>query len=304
MSLSGVRMAMAKLGKVEIADGRLAVIIGALNLSPDSFYRKSIVRGRGALLSRAREMVEQGASIIDVGAMGTGPRSKPVPPEKEMRELIPAIKALASELDVPISADTQRAEVAEAAIGAGAAVINDISGLKADSKMAEVITRTGCSALLMATRHAPGDVYEIGEIKRALKGSLNICRKHGISLNRVVIDPAIGYWPARLARLGSSANKRLRGYPYSFATFLDLRILARLRELKSLGSPICVGISRKSFIGGVLGLPRPEERLMGSLAAAAIAVLNGASAVRTHDVRETLQAVRLAEAIRDVGGRT
>jgi len=297
-------MSEAKLGRVRIGGSAPVVVVGVVNLSSDSFYRGSIVRGRGALLSRAREMVEQGASIIDVGAMGTGPRSKTVSSDKEMRELIPAIKALASELDVPISADTQRAEVAEAAIGAGAAVINDISGLKADSKMAEVITMTGCSALLMATRHAPGDVYEIGEIKRALKGSLNICRKHGISLNRVVIDPAIGYWPARLARLGSSANKRLRGYPYSFAAFLDLRILARLRELKSLGSPICVGISRKSFIGGVLGLPRPEERLMGSLAAAAIAVLNGASAVRTHDVRETLQAVRLAEAIRDVGGRT
>jgi len=297
-------MAMAKLGKVEIADGRPAVIIGALNLSPDSFYRESIVRGGGAVVKRAREMVEQGASIIDIGAMGTGPRSKPVSPEKEMRELIPAIRALAGEFDVPISADTQRAEVAEAAIGAGAAVINDISGLKADPEMAAVIARAKCSALLMATKHAPGDVYETGEIKQALKGSLDICRTHGIPFNRVVIDPAIGYWPARLARFSSSTNKRLRGYPYSFATFLDLRILARLRELKSLGPPICVGISRKSFIGGVLGLPRPEERLVGSLAATAIAVLNGASAVRTHDVRETLQAVRLAEAIRDAGGRT
>jgi dihydropteroate synthase len=297
-------MAMARLGDVGVGDGRPVMIIGALNLSPDSFYRESIVRSVTDAVRRAREMVEQGASVIDIGAMSTGPRSKPIPAKREMHELIPAVKSLTKTLDVPISADTQRAEVAEAAIGAGAAVVNDISGLKADSKMAEVITRTGCSALLMATRHAPGDVYEIGEIKRALKGSLNICREHGISLNRVVIDPAIGYWPARLARLGSSANKRLRGYPYSFAAFLDLRILARLRELKSLGSPICVGISRKSFIGGVLGLPRPEERLMGSLAAAAIAVLNGASAVRTHDVRETLQAVRLAEAIRDVGGRT
>ena len=297
-------MAMARLGDVGVGDGRPVMVIGALNLSPDSFYRESIVRSVTDAVRRAREMVEQGASVIDVGAMGTGPRSKPVSPEKEMRELIPAIKALAGELDVPISADTQRAEVAEAAIGAGAAVVNDISGLKADPKMAEVIARTGCSALLMATRHSPGDVYEIGEIKRALRGSLNICREHGISPNRVVIDPAIGYWPARLARLGPSAKKRVSKQPYSLAAFLDLRILARLRELKSLGPPICVGVSRKSFIGGVLSLPCPEECLVGSLAATAIAVLNGASAVRTHDVRETLQAVRLAKAIRDAGGKT
>ncbi|MDI6643172.1 MAG: dihydropteroate synthase [Candidatus Hodarchaeaceae archaeon] len=296
-------MAMAKLGKVEIADGGPAVIIAVLNLSPDSFYRESIVCGGDAAVKRASEMVEQGASVIDVGAMGTGPRSKPISAERERHELIPIIRALARELDIPISADTQRAEIAEAAIGAGATVVNDISGLKADPQMAEVIARAGCSALLMATKHAPGDVYKIEEIKRALKGSLNICREHGISLNRVVIDPAIGYWPARLARLGLRARRPLKGQPYNLATLLDLRILARLGELKSLNRPICVGISRKSFIGGVLDLPRPEDRLIGSLAATAIAVLNGASVVRTHDVRETLQAVRLAEAIRNAGGR-
>lgn len=296
-------MAETKLGRVRVGGSAPVVIIGVINLSPDSFYRGSVVRGRSDILRRAREMVEQGADVIDVGAMGTGPKSKPVSAEREMRELIPAIKTLASQLDVPISADTQRAEVAEAAIEAGAAVINDISGLKGDARMAEVIAGASCSALLMAAKSAPGDVYEIAEIKRALKGSLDICRTHGIPLNQVVIDPAVGFWPARLARLGSLAKKKLRGSPYTFATFLDLKILAELKELKCLGPPICVGVSRKSFIGGVLGLPRPEDRLTGSLAATAIAVLNGASAVRTHDVRETLQAVRLAEAVRDAGVR-
>jgi len=296
-------MAETKLGRVRVGGSAPVVIAGVINLSPDSFYGGSVVRGKSDILRRAREMVEQGASIIDVGAMGTGPKSKPISTEREMRELIQAIKTLASQLDIPVSADTQRAEVAEAAIEAGATVINDISGLKGDARMAEVIADAGCSLLMMAARSAPGDVYEISEIKEALKGSLDICRDHKIPLNRVVIDPAIGYWPARLARLGSPAKRRLRGCSYSFATFLDLRILARLGELKSLGPPICVGISRKSFIGGVLGLPRPEDRLVGSLAATAIAVLNGASAVRTHDVRETLQAVRLAEAILDAGMR-
>ncbi len=296
-------MAETKLGRVRVGGSAPVVIAGVINLSPDSFYGGSVVRGKSDILRRAREMVEQGADIIDVGAVGTGPKSKPVSTEREMRELIPAIKTLVSQLDVPVSADTQRAEVAEAAIESGATVINDISGLKGDARMAEVIADAGCSLLLMAARSAPGDVYEISEIKEALKSSLGICRDHKIPLNRVVIDPAIGHWPARLARLGSLAKKRLRGCPYTFATFFDLRILARLGELKSLGPPICVGISRKSFIGGVLGLPRPEDRLVGSLAATAIAVLNGASAVRTHDVRETLQAVRLAEAIRDAGMR-
>ncbi len=291
-------MAEARLGHVKVGGNAPVVIVGAINLSPDSFYGESIVRGRAALLRRAREMVEQGANTIDVGAMGTGPKSRPISTKREMRELVPAIKSLASQLDVPISADTQRAEVAEAAIEAGATIINDISGLKTDQKMVEVIADAGCSALLMATRHAPGDVYEIGEIKQALGESLSICRKHGIHLNRVVLDPAIGYWPARLARLGSPAKKHLGKNGYNMATLLDLRILTGLKQLKSLGRPLCVGISRKSFVGDVLNLPRAEDRLVGSLAATAIAVLNGADVVRTHDPAETLQAVCMTEAIK------
>jgi len=168
--------------------------------------------------------------------------------------------------------------------------------------MAEVIADAGCSALIMATRRAPGDVYETDEIKLALKESLHICKKSGVPLNRVVLDPAIGYWPARLARFGHRAKKRARDSRYKVVTLIDLKILARLQELKSLGCPLCVGISRKSFLGDVLKLPKPEDRLIGSLAATAIAVLNGADVIRTHDPAETLQAVRVAEAIREAGG--
>jgi len=293
----------AVLGKVEVGGSRPVAIIYALNLSPDAFYKGSIVRSEREAVGRASKALEDGAHIIDVGAMSTGPKSKSIPAQQEMRELIPVIRALAREFDAPISADTQRTEVADAAISAGATIINDISGLKSDPKMAGVIAGAGCSAVLMATDRAPGDVYEIDEIRRALQGSLRICREHGIPLGKVVIDPAIGYWPARLERLGERAHKPYGNRTYPTATFFDLRILAELGRLKGLKRPICVGISRKTFVGKVLDLPDPADRLVGSLAATAIAVLNGASVVRTHDVPETLQAIRVVEAIRGAGGR-
>jgi len=290
-------MITAKLGKVKVGDGHPVSVIGAINLSPDSFYRKS-VRNPEQAMARAQEMVEQGATIIDVGAMATGPRAKPIPVDLELRRMVPAVKAIARKSDVTISVDTQRAEVAEAAVSAGASVVNDVSGLKSDQKMAEVIADYGCSVILMASSKAPGDVYEVGEIKRALAGSLEICKKHGVSLKRVVLDPAVGYWPARLKRLGQKSKAQLGGRPYSYAAFLDLRILARLEEFRKLGRPICVGISRKSFVGTVTGLKDPDQRLAGSLAASAVAVFNGADVLRAHDPAETVQAARIAEAIR------
>lgn len=292
-------MVLAKLDKVLVGDGQPTVIIGAINLSEGSFYSGSVVRRPKDIIKRAREMVEEGARIIDIGAMATGPRSQPISVQQEMRRLIPAIRAVAGEVEVPISVDTQRAAVAEAAIAAGASIVNDVSGLKADEHMAEVISRTGCSAILMAARKFPGDVYTIGEIKEALLSSLEICRRHGIFLKNIVVDPGFGQWPARLKRLGPRAKKCLRDRGYSLATYLDLRILAKLRAIKT-GRPICLSISRKSSIGEVLNLPDPRERLYGSLAAAAVAVLNGAHALRTHDPIETLQVARVAEAIRDV----
>jgi dihydropteroate synthase len=296
------RVAKAVLGKVKVGEGRPVAIIYAINLSPDTFYKGSLVRSEREAVGRASKALEDGAHIIDVGAMSTGPKSKPIPIRKEIRNLIPVIKALTRKFDAPISADTQRAEVADAAISAGATIINDISGLKSDPRMGEVIARTGCSAVLMATKHAPGDVFVIGEIHRALRRSLELCREHGIPLRKVVVDPAIGYWPAKLERLGRRAHKPYGRGAFPTATFFDLQILAELKRLRGLNRPICVGISRKTFIGKVLDLPDPDDRLVGSLAATAIAVLNGASVVRTHDVLETIQAVRVAEAIRDAGG--
>lgn len=253
------------------------IIIGTLNLSPESFYQGSIVRSPVEAVASAQKMLEEGARIIDVGAMSTKPGSKPIPAESEKRRLIPVVRRMARELDVPISVDTQRASIAELALEAGAKVVNDVSGLKADPNMASIIADFECSTVLMAARKKPGDARNIPEIIGALRRSLQICDRHRIDRNSVVIDPGIGF--------GKGASR-------------DLRILADLERLKVLNQPICIAVSRKSFIGRVLDLPDPLDRLWGSLAATAIAVLNGASVIRTHDPKETSHVIRIVEAIK------
>ncbi|MDI6820089.1 MAG: dihydropteroate synthase [Candidatus Hodarchaeaceae archaeon] len=270
-------MRRADLAGVRVGDDGPVVIIGALNIGPESFYRGSVVRGEGEVIERAGRMLEEGASIIDIGAMSTAPGIKPISASLERRRLIPVIKALAKELDAPISVDTQRAIVAEAALEAGAGMVNDVSGLKADPRMARVIADFKCSAVLMAARQRPGDARTVDEIRRALEDSLRICERHGIEAQKIAVDPGIGF--------GKGAE-------------WDLYILANLNRLKALGRPICVAVSRKFFIGHVLNLPDPADRLWGSLAATAIAVLNGADVVRTHDPKETSHAIRVAEAVR------
>jgi len=284
----------ALLGMARVGGREPVVVMGVINLSSDSFFKGSVT-DIGDVVSRARAMVENGAKIIDLGAMATGPSSKPVSSDVERKLLIPAVKAILKELDVTLSVDTQRSEIAAEAVSSGASVVNDISGLKGDQKMVEVLKNTGCSAILMAANRLPGDVCGMREIKGALKKSLDLCRQHGVSLRKIAVDPAVGHWPARLNRF---RKKRVSLQGYSPATFHDLHIIARLGEFSCLGRPICVGISRKSFIGEVLGKP-PEGRLIGSLAATAVAVLNGAAVIRTHDVKETVEAVRIAEAIRN-----
>jgi len=280
----------AKLGNVEVGDDFPARVIGVINLSPESFYPGSVVRTSASVIRRAEEFVAEGASIVDVGAMGTGPTSKPVSVRVELSRLIPVIRAL-RKLDVPISVDTQRSSVAEEAIVSGAEIVNDISGMRGDPRMVEVVRKYGCSAILMATEKEPGDVFEIPRIKNALRESLKLCVQNKISLKKLVVDPAVGAWPGRLRKLKVRKVKKV--------VECDLRILANLKEFRTLGRPICVGISRKSFIGKILKLPDPSRRLVGSLAATAVAVFNGAHVVRTHDPAETVQVIKIAEAIRD-----
>ncbi|MFQ5829830.1 MAG: dihydropteroate synthase, partial [Candidatus Methylomirabilia bacterium] len=203
-------------------------------------------------------------------------------------------------LGVPISADTTRAVPARAALEAGAGIINDVSGLTADREMAKLVARTGAGLILVASPTAgvgarpPGrDASRISAVPTppvpeqvvlsCLEERLTRARKAGVDARRIVVDPGIGFF-------------REQGQPWHE---WDCRVLARLEALRCLGRPVCVGVSRKSFIGAILGQEAPGHRLLGSLAATAVAALNGAHVIRTHDVTETLEAVRIAEAIRN-----
>ncbi len=275
----------AVLGGVEVGDGLPVAVVGVLNVSPESFYGGSVFREREGLLAAAQRMVEAGAVLLDVGGMSSAPYlATRIPETEEADRLTRAIEGLAPKLGVPISADTWRAGPARQALDAGAAVINDVSGLRADPGMAPLVARRGAGLIVMASdRGASVDGGRPGERVLALLGeSLALARAAGIDEERIVVDPGIGFF-----RSSGTA-----WYDW------DSSVLSDLGALGTLGRPICVGVSRKSFIGALLGQDNPADRLPGSLAATAVAVFNGAHLIRTHDVAETRQAVRVAEAIR------
>lgn len=266
------------------------IIMGIINLSPETFYKGSLAENPDKTANRARKMVENGADIIDIGGMSTGPNAGTMSIDEEKELLIPSLRKVREKIDFPISVDTQRAGIAKAALEEGAEIINDVSGFKADERMPEVASEFESSAILMANQISGrlrkaekevGDIQTIKDVKKALKESLKICRENGIDLDKTVVDPAIGFG---------------RGKEW------DLRIISDLEELEDLNRPICVGISRKSFIGKVLDLENPSERLMGSLGATAVAMRNGADIIRTHDPKETSQFVRIIEAIEKLEG--
>lgn len=274
----------AVLAGVEVGDGAPVAVVGALNVSPESFYGGSVFADRDALLAAAQRMVEAGAVVLDVGGMSSAPyRATETSEREEADRLARAIEGLAAKLSVPISADTWRAGPARRALDAGAAIINDVSGLMGDPEMAPLIARTGAGVIVMANERRPAGerAQPTDVILDLLTLSLARAREAGIADERIVVDPGIGFF----------RSSGLAWYDW------DCRVLANLGALAGLGRPICVGVSRKSFIGALAGETDPGERLPGSLAATALAVFNGAHLVRGHDVAETRQAVRVAEAI-------
>ncbi len=275
----------ADLGGVEVGGESPVRVVGVINVSPESFYKGSVRTSPEEVVKEALNQVLHGADIIDVGAKSTAPYLETeIPVEEEVRRAVTAVKALSDAgIKAPISIDTTRSEVAEAALKAGASIVNDVSGLKNDGRMAAVVKDYGASLIIAARPLGSVERADpLAAVKEALRESLNICVKAEIDLKRVVIDPAIGF---------------IRPATPPWYVW-DSEVLARLQELTELERPILVGVSRKSFLREITGRVKPEERLPASLAATAIAVFNGADAVRTHDVKETMDAVRVAEFLR------
>jgi len=258
-------------------------IMGILNVTPDSFSDGGKFLGFQNAVDQGMKMIQEGADIIDVGGESTRPGSDPVSLEEELSRVIPVISSLAQKTEVPISIDTYKSEVAGRALEAGAQMINDISALRFDPEMKKVVSESKVPIVLMHIKGTPKDMQKdpsyddvIGEVRDYLRDSLGIAQRVGIAKDRIIIDPGIGF------------GKRLED---------NLNILKKLREFSILGCPILIGCSRKAFIGRILDLP-VQERLEGSLAALAVAVMNGANIVRVHDVKESKRVAGLVDAVR------
>ncbi|NQU95450.1 MAG: dihydropteroate synthase [Candidatus Omnitrophica bacterium] len=263
--------------------GQRTHVMGVLNRTPDSFSDGGEFLEEDAALRRIRDMVREGADIIDIGGESTRPCSNGVSLSEELARTIPIIRKAAKEIDAPISIDTSKHEVAFRAIQAGASLVNDITGLKSDSKMAEVIASSGAAVCVMHMKGAPCDMqdnprYEdlMEEIVDGLRESVEIARAAGISPDKIIVDPGIGF--------GKTVEH-------------NLTIIKRLGELMTLGRPVLIGTSRKSFIGKTLK-KSVESRLMGTAATCALAILAGASIIRVHDVKEMVDVARMTDAIK------
>ncbi|MHA1214600.1 MAG: dihydropteroate synthase [Candidatus Hodarchaeales archaeon] len=263
-----------KLGGVPIGSDYNTFIMGIINLSPTSFFKRSIFTHKKALSEQIISMIEAGADCIDVGALSTAPRHVYSTEEKFSDKVeIDRLKLFFEVMEdisenIPISVDTKSSKTAEFSLSRSATIINDISGFKSDPKLPSVIADHEASAVIMACKKTPGDVYELDDIKLALRESIAAGEKAEINTNNIVVDPGLGAWVPERNHLH------------------DYHIIKHLEELSELNHCILVGISRKSFIGKILNAP-PEKRLWGSLAATTIAILNGAHVIRTHDVIET-----------------
>jgi len=260
------------------------LIMGVLNVTPDSFADHGRYFEPADALAQARALVAAGADILDIGGESTRPFADPVPLEEELRRVLPVIEALAPEIPVPISIDTYKAPVARAALEAGATLINDISALRFDPDMAPLAAELQTPVALMHMQGTPRDMQRhphyhdlLGEIRDFFRDRLDFAVSRGLSPDLLVLDPGIGF-----------------GKTWQH----NLEILNHLDVFLDLGCPLLVGPSRKGFIGHILGLPAGEERDIGSLAALAIAVTRGARIIRTHNVAYARQFLAVLEAIR------
>jgi dihydropteroate synthase len=258
------------------------LVMGVLNVTPDSFSDGGRYLEPDAAVKHALEMVGEGADVIDIGAESSRPGAEPVPEEEELRRLIPVATEVCRRVAVPVSVDTTKAAVARQALDAGVAIINDISALQNDPAMAAVVAETGAGLVLMHRQGTPKTMQQaprygnvVVEVREFLRERMQAAGRAGIAPDHILLDPGIGF------------GKNLSH---------NLALLARLDALRPLGRPILVGVSRKSFIEEIIGR-RTGDRLMGTAAAVAVAVLRGARMVRVHDVRAMKDVVRMVDAI-------
>ncbi|MDX2186745.1 MAG: dihydropteroate synthase [Opitutaceae bacterium] len=264
-------------GHTLLLAGRMHVV-GILNVSPESFFDGAKSSGAESALERAKSLVAEGASLIDVGGQSTRPGYVELSPEEETARVVPVIEALTKEVAVPISIDTYKAPVAEAALKAGAHVLNDIFGLQRDPSLAELAARHGAAVIAMhqEKEFSAFDGDPVARVRNFFRKTLRVANAAGIPTDRLVLDPGIGFGKTQ-------------------AQNLDL--IARLGELRDLRCALLLAASRKSVIGNILNLP-PQERLEGTLATTAAAVWQGVDFVRVHDVAANLRIARMAEALR------
>ncbi len=280
-----------KIAGIRLADGRTLslerpLVMGVLNVTPDSFSDGGRFSTPDLAVEHALRMEEEGADIIDIGGESTRPGAKPVPEDKELQRVIPVLRRLRDLSDIPISIDTYKAGVARAAINEGADIVNDVSAMRFDTYMIPLLADTGVPVILMHMLGSPRDMqvdphYDncVKEICAFFEKRIKIATDHGIDKSKIVIDPGLGF------------GKRLED---------NLEILARFERFLDLGVPVLVAASRKSFIGMIHNPDKPaDQRLGGSLAAAMLAAQKGARVIRTHDVAQTLEAVKVFQAIRE-----
>jgi dihydropteroate synthase len=276
-----------KLGSVPVGKPNPVRIMGILNASPESFYKKSVKKGI-QIANAVQQMEQDGADLIDVGGMSTAPYLSTMVSEKEeARRVTGAIKQIQRVSNLPISVDTCRSFVAKEALEQGADILNDISGLKYDRQMLAIVERYSPSLVLCAYSKTPVRGDQIAQTRLLLKQSLALARSAKIPASKITVDPAIGFFRKTgknpfYTKIKTDWFKR------------DLEILQNLSCLK-MNQPVMVSVSNKSFIGKILGKKNPNDRLYGSLAAEVIATLNGADVIRTHNVKETKQAVAAAQ---------
>src|SRR5579871_1673081 len=267
--------------------GRKTLVMGVLNVTPDSFSDGGSFFDKQRAVGHALAMERDGADIIDIGAESTRPGSEGISAADETERLLPVIESLRGRLKIPMSVDTQKAAVAELAIAAGAAIVNDVSGLRHDAALAEVAARRRVPIILMHMRGTPQTMQKgpfakdvVKDVLSGLKKSVAIARKAGVARNKIIVDPGIGF--------GKSFEQ-------------NYELLAKLNEIARLGYPLLVGTSRKGFLGRTLardGQPAPpEERIWGTAATVTASILGGAHIVRVHDVAEMTQVARVADCV-------